>query len=126
MYTVKQVPRMKMMKVFLVALCRTMLASAFWLSIRLSNSLTIHGADYDRGAPRTYLGMTHKRDIDPFILVPIVIFHRGWKALAGNVRFVLRGDGFTRGFLARMVRRPAWIAWLLRPFSVGPVLRWLG
>lgn len=117
---------MKMVKMFLVALCRIILASAFWLSIRLSNSLTIHGADYDRGAPRTYLGMTHKRDIDPFILVPIVIFHRGWKALARNVRFALRGDGFTRGFLTRMVGHPAWLAWLLRPISVGPVLRWLG
>ncbi len=117
---------MNMVKTFLVALCRTILASAFWLSIRLSNSLIIHGADHDRGAPRTYLGMTHKRDIDPFILVPIVIFHRGWRALAPNVRFALRGDGFTRGFLARMVRRPAWLVWLLRPLSVGPALRWLG
>lgn len=117
---------MKMVKTFLVALCRTILASAFWLAIRLSNSLTIQGVDYDKGAPRTYLGMTHKRDIDPFILVPIVVFHRGWKALARDVRFALRGDGFTRGFLARMVGHPSWLAWLLRPLSVGPVLRWLG
>lgn len=115
-----------MAKKLLVALCRTILASAFWLSIRLSNSLTVQGTDYDQGAMRTYLAMTHKRDIDPFILVPIVVFHRGWKALARDVRFAMRGDGFTRGFLARIVRHPAWLAWLLRPLSVGPVLRWLG
>lgn len=117
---------MKVLKTFLVALCRIILASAFWLSIRLTTSLTIRGVKNDTGAPCTYLGMTHKRDIDPFILVPIVVFHRGWRALARDVRFALRGDGFTRGFLARMVARPGWLAWLLRPISVGPVLRWLG
>lgn len=118
---------MKIVKTFLVALCRMILASAFWLSIRLSTSLTIHGVKYDMGAPRTYLGMTHKRDVDPFILLPTIIFHRGWKALTRDVRFALRGDGFTRGFLARVMGgRPAWLAWLLRPISVGPALRWLG
>lgn len=118
---------MQLVKTFLVAICRTILASAFWLSIRLSTSLTICGVKYDTGAARTYLGMTHKRDIDPFILVPTIIFHRGWKALSSDVSFALRGDGFTRGFLARIMGgRPAWLAWLLRPLSVGPVLRWLG
>lgn len=118
---------MQLMKIFLVALCRTILASAFWLSIRLSTSLTIRGVKYDTGAARTYLGMTHKRDIDPFILVPTIVFHRGWKALSRDVHFALRGDGFTRGFLARIMGgRPTWLAWLLRPLSVGPVLRWLG
>ena len=117
---------MKVVKTFLVALCRTILASAFWLSIRLSTSLTIHGVKNDAGMPRTYLGMAHKRDIDPFILVPTIVFHRGWKALTRDVRFALRGDGFTHGFLARMVEHPRWLAWILRPLSVGPVLRWLG
>ncbi|HEY1353342.1 MAG TPA: hypothetical protein VGF67_27345 [Ktedonobacteraceae bacterium] len=117
---------MTMMNTLLAALCRTLLASVFWLSIRLSNSLTVQGTIYDRGAARTYLGMMHKRDIDPFILVPIVLFHRGCKAPGRDVRFALRGDGFTGGFLARIVRHPAWLVWLLRPLAVGPVLRWLG
>ena len=117
---------MKILKTVPVALCRIILASVFWLSIRLSTSLTIHGEKNDAGMPRTYLGMTHKRDIDPFILVPIVVFHRGWKALTRDVRFALRGDGFSRGFLARMVGHVGWLAWLLRPLSVGPILRWLG
>lgn len=117
---------MNRVKTLLVALCRTILAGVFWFLIRLGNSLTVKGASYDRGAPRTYLGMMHKRDIDPFILVPIVLFHRGWKALARDMRFAMRGDGFTRGFLARVASHPAWLAWLLRPLSVGPVLRWLG
>jgi len=117
---------MNMVKTLLVALCRTILASAFWLSLRLTTSVHVQGTAYDRGRARTYLGMLHKRDIDPFILVPIVVFHRGWKALAHNVRFAMRGDGFTRGFLARIVRHPAWLVWLLRPLSVGPLLRWLG
>lgn len=117
---------MKFLKSFLVALCRTILASAFWLSIRLSTSLTIRGVEHDACMPRTYLGMAHKRDIDPFILLPIVMFHRGWRGLAGDIRFALRGDGFTRGFLARITGDVPWLAWLLRPLSVGPALRWLG
>src|SRR5260370_42490137 len=117
---------MKRLQALLVALCRTIIASAFWLAIRLSASLKVSGGEHDTGMPRTYLGMTHKRDIDPFILVPTIVFSRGWKALAKDVRFALRGDGFTRGFLARMVVRPSWLVRLLRPLSVGPILRWLG
>jgi hypothetical protein len=117
---------MKVVKSVLVALCRILLASIFWLSIRLGTSLTIQGVNEDTGAPRTYLGMMHKRDIDPFILVPSIVFHRGWRGLAGDVSFALRGDGFTRGFVARMVGRANWLAWLLRPLAIGPLLRWLG
>jgi len=117
---------MKVLKTFLVALCRTIIASAFWLSIRLSTSLTVHGSEHDPAMPRTYLGMTHKRDSDPFFLLPPIVFRHGWRALVNDVRFALRGDGFTRGFLARITKRPAWLVWLLRPISVGPALRWLG
>ena len=117
---------MKVVKKVLVAFCRILLASIFWLSIRVGTSLTIRGVELDTGAPRTYLGMMHKRDIDPFILVPTIVFHRGWRGLAGDVRFALRGDGFTRGFVARMVGRSNWLAWLLRPLAVGSILRWLG
>lgn len=124
--TFQQVQGMIMIKSLLVALCRTILASAFWLSLRLTTSVHVRGTAYDRGRARTYLGILHKRDIDPFILVPIVVFHRRWNALAGNLRFAMRGDGFTPGFLARIVRHPAWLVWLLRPLSVGPLLRWLG
>ncbi len=117
---------MKKLQALLILLCRAIIASAFWLSIRAGASLKISGVAFDRGLPRTYLGMTHRRDIDPFILVPTIIFHRGWKALSSVVYFALRGDAFTRGFLARMVARPSWLARALRPLALGPVLRWLG
>lgn len=117
---------MKKLQTLLVFLCRIIIASAFWLAIRAGASLKISGVSNDRGFPHTYLGMTHKRDIDPFILVPTIIFHRGWTALASQVHFALRADGFTRGFLARMVTHPSWLARLLRPLTLGPVLRWLG
>jgi hypothetical protein len=117
---------MKLLKTLLVAFCRTILAGAFWLAIRLGNSLTICDVEYDRGLPRTYLGMTHKRDSDPVVLIPTIIFRRGWKGLASDMHFALRGDGFTRGFLARMVVRPTWLAHLLHPITLGRVLRWLG
>jgi hypothetical protein len=38
----------------------------------------------------------------------------------------MRADAFTRGFLARVVRRPRWFVWLLRPVTVRPVLHRLG
>lgn len=118
---------MKALKRLPIAICRVILASAFWLAVRLSYSLRIHGVKYDTGKARTYLGMMHKRDIDPFILVPTIVFHRGWKALTWDMHFALRGDGFTRGFLARIMGgQPGWLAWLLRPLAVGPLLRWLG
>ena len=117
---------MKKLQALLILLCRTIIASAFWLSIRAGASLKISGVAYDRGLPRTYLGMTHKRDIDPFILVPTIIFHRGWRVLVSEVYFALRGDAFTRGFLARMVVRPSWLARALHPLALGSVLHWLG
>jgi len=118
---------MKALKKFPIAVCRAILASAFWLVVRLIYSLKIHGVEHDTGKARTYLGMMHKRDIDPFILVPTIVFHRGWKALAWDMHFALRGDGFTRGFLARIMGgQPGWLARLLRPLAVGPLLRWLG
>ena len=117
---------MKVVKSVLVALCRIVIASIFWLTIRVGTSLTIRGIKQDTGVPRTYLGMMHKRDIDPFILVPTIIFHRGWRGLAGDVRFALRADGFTRGYLARMLGSANWLTRFLRPLSVGSILRWLG
>lgn len=117
---------MKTLKAILVALCRVIIAGAFWLAIRVGTSLTIRHVERETGAPRTYLGMAHKRDIDPFILVPTIVFHRGWKGLADDIRFALRGDGFTRGFLARIIGRPTLMARLLRPLALGTILRWLG
>ncbi|HXR65871.1 MAG TPA: hypothetical protein VN729_08105 [Ktedonobacteraceae bacterium] len=117
---------MRFVQTVFVAICRFIIAGIFWFSLRLSNSLTFHGAEQDTGEPRTYLAMTHKRDIDPLILVPALLFRRGWRGLAGDVRFALRGDGFTRGFLARILRRPNRLAWLLRSLSIGSILRWLG
>lgn len=118
---------MKILKAVFVALCRAILASIFWLAVRLNNPLKIYGVEHDTGMARTYLGMMHKRDIDPFILVPTIIFHRGWKAVAWDMHFALRGDGFTRGFLPRVMGgRPDWLARFLRPLALGPFLRWLG
>lgn len=117
---------MKKIQMLPVLICRTIIACAFWLSIRVGATLKISGVTFDKGLPRTYLGMAHKRDIDPFILIPTIVFHRGFRALAGEVHFALRADGFTRGFLGRIVKRPAWLAWVLRPLAIGPILRWLG
>src|SRR5579875_2735187 len=118
---------MKALKKFPIAVCRAILASAFWLVVRLIYSLKIHGVEHDTGKARTYLGMMHKRDIDFFILVPIIVLHRGWKALARDLHFALLGYGFKRGFLARsMGWQPGWLARLLRPLGVGHLMRWLG
>ncbi|HKV58341.1 MAG TPA: hypothetical protein VJO32_08660 [Ktedonobacteraceae bacterium] len=117
---------MKRLNAMLIALSRAIIVSAFWAATRLSNSVKVSGLQHDRGTARSYLAMSHKRDLDPLILLPSILFHRGWRALAGNVHFFLRGDAFSPGYLARMVMHPRWLSYLLRWLSVGPVLRWLG
>jgi hypothetical protein len=58
-----------------------------------------------------------------------ILFHRGWRSLTKEVRFAMRSDSFEPGFLARAVAVPRWIhafQRLVRPISVGPILRGLG
>lgn len=117
---------MKRLNAVLVAVSKAIIAGAFWVATRLSNNVKVSGVQHDRGNARTYLAMSHKRDLDPMLLLPTILFHRGWRALAGDVHFFLRGDAFSPGYLARMVMRPRWLSFLLRWLTIGPVLRWLG
>ncbi|HEV2583049.1 MAG TPA: hypothetical protein VGT44_19470 [Ktedonobacteraceae bacterium] len=110
----------------MLMICRAIIAGAFWIATRLSNEIKISGRQYDNGAARTYLGMTHKRDLDPMVLIPTLVFHHGWRRLRGELRFALRGDGFSPGYLGRIVMQPRWLSRLLRVLAIGPVLRWLG
>ena len=117
---------MKRLKSTLYALIRATIASAFWLSTRLLFDVEVHGLAYDPKASRTYYGMSHKRDLDPIVIVPAIVFHRGWRGLAGDVHFALRDDAFSPGYLARITMRPRWFARLIRRFTIGPALCWLG
>ena len=117
---------MKRFGSMLIAVSRAIIASAFWIATRLAYHVEIHGLNYDTRTSRTYLAMSHKRDLDPIVLVPTIVFHRGWRGLAGNVHFALRGDAFAPGYLARIVMHPRWLSFLLRFLSIGPVLCWLG
>jgi hypothetical protein len=119
-------PGIRLIAIVLIAVCRTIIATAFWIATRLSFHVEIHGLEHDGGLPSTYFGIAHKRDLDPIILIPSIMFHRGWRGLSGDVHFALRGDGFSPGYLARIVIEPRWISRFLRLLSLGSVLRWLG
>ena len=108
------------------ALGRFALAGLFATVPRLTVSINVHGLEHDTRAPRTFYAITHKRDFDAFVPVPILIAHRGRRALTRDLHFAMRGDGFQMGFLARIVQRPAWFARALRPLNVGPILRGVG
>ena len=97
---------MKRLESLLLAICRTIIAGAFWVASRVFHKVEIHGVEHDSGASRTYYGMSHKRDLDPIVIVPTVVFHRGWRGLAGDVHFALRSDGFSPGYLARITMNP--------------------
>ena len=105
---------------------RVLVEAILALAARAFCRIEFHGLDYDTRAPRTYLAITHKRDLDAMGPVPWLLLHRGWRAIAGDVHFAMRGDAFTRGFLARVLERPRWLVWLLRPVSVAAALRALG
>ncbi|MGZ3610117.1 MAG: hypothetical protein ACXVBU_08645 [Ktedonobacteraceae bacterium] len=109
-----------------LAICRAILASAFWVASRIFHKVEVHGVKHNTVMPRTYYGILHKRDLDPIIIIPTVVFHRRWMGLAGDLHFALRSDGFTPGFLGRLVMRPRLLSHALRFLSIGPVLRWLG
>lgn len=105
---------------------RLALAGTFVAATHLLYDVEVHGLELDAGLPRTYFAITHKRDLDSVAPVPLILAHRGWSALSGDVRFAMRADSMERGFLARMVLRPRWFSRLLRPIGVGPVLRGIG
>lgn len=117
---------MRRIRAALAAASRVIVGILLALAARASCRMEFHGLSEDTRAPRTYLAITHKRDLDAMGPVPWLLLHRGWRAITSEVHFAMRGDAFTRGFLARVVTRPRWLAWLLRPFSVGPVVRALG
>jgi hypothetical protein len=108
------------------ALGRVALAGLFATVPRLFYNVEVNGLDNDTSARRTYYAMAHKRDLDGIVPVPPILFHRGWRGLTSDVHFALRSDAFEPGFLARMVPHPRWLSLLLRPISVGPVLRGIG
>jgi hypothetical protein len=116
---------MGFLKRSLLGLGRAMIASAFWTSTRSLFDVEVHGLENDPKASRTYLGMCHKRDLDPIVLVPTILFHRGWRGLAGDVHFALRGDAFSQGYLSRITMNPRWFARIIRQLSIGPALQWL-
>jgi len=109
-----------------LAICRAIIASAFWIASRIFHKVEVHGVEHDAVTSRTYYGILHKRDLDPIIIIPTVVFHRGWRGLAGDLHFALRSDGFSPGYLGRLVMRPRLLSRALRLLSIGPVLRWLG
>jgi len=117
---------LKNLESVVLAICRAIIASAFWIASRIFHKVEVHGVEHDSFASRTYYGMLHKRDLDPIIIIPTVVFHRGWRGLAGDLHFALRNDGFSPGYLGRLVMRPRLLSRVLRLLSVGPALRWLG
>lgn len=114
------------MKQHVSALGRFALAGLFATVPRLTLSVKIAGLEHDTRAPRTFYVITHKRDADAFVPVPLLIAHRGWRTLPNDLRFAMRGDGFQVGFLSRIVQRPAWFSHALRPLNVGVILRGVG
>lgn len=114
------------MKQQVSALGRFALAGLFATVPRLTLSVKIHGLEHDTRAPRTFYVITHKRDFDAFVPVPLLLAHRGRQAFTRDLHFAMRGDGFQVGFLSRIVRRPAWFSHALRPINVGPILCGVG
>jgi hypothetical protein len=93
---------------------------------RIVCRMEIHGLERVRRDPVTYMAISHKRDLDTFGPVFPIVRARGWHALIHDVRFAMRGDAFTPHFLSRIVTHPRWLSWLLRPVSVGGLLRCIG
>jgi hypothetical protein len=108
------------------SLGRVALSALFATAPRLFYDIEVHGLVRDTGAPHTFFAITHKRDLDAMVPLPALLWHRGWSAITRDVHFAMRSDGFEQGFLARIVLHPRWFSWLLRPISVGAVLRSVG
>lgn len=117
---------MKYLKSALSAISRIVLASAFWTAVNVFHRVELQGLQNDNGMRPAYFAMCHRRDLDPMVEIPVVLRHRGWRALAGDVRFAMRSDAFSRGFLARIVLRPRWFAHVVRLIPLNAILRGLG
>jgi hypothetical protein len=108
---------------------RVTLAAAFATIPRVAFALDISGLEHARVQPPVYFAISHKRDLDTMAPLGRILFHRGRRSLTREVRFAMRSDSFEPGFLARAVAVPRWVRAflrLVRPISVGPILRGLG
>jgi|GEM_PF-571454 len=105
--------------------CRVAVAALF-VAPRLVYDIECHGLERVVGGKRTYFAISHKRDLDSFLPLPLLLGRRGWRALTEEVHFATRADAFTPGFLARLIQRPAWLSRLLHPINVGPIIHALG
>jgi 1-acyl-sn-glycerol-3-phosphate acyltransferase len=110
----------------LSAFCRIVLATIFWIAVRVWYDVKFYGLAYAANKSPAYFAMAHKRDLDPLVEIFPVLARRGWRALAGDVRFALRADAFVVGFLARLMSHPRWLIRILRHLAIGPLLYGLG
>lgn len=117
---------MRHCKLVLIALSRIVVAGIFWVAVRLFYSIEIRGSRHAKARYPIYFAIQHKRDLDPIVELPSVLFRCGWQALCGRVHFALGGEAFLPGFLARIVRRPRWFARLVGLIPLGEILRGLG
>jgi hypothetical protein len=114
---------------FWSAFGRVTLGAAFATVPRVAFALEVSGLEHARVQPPVYFAISHKRDLDTMAPLGRILFRRGWRSLTSEVRFAMRSDSFEPGFLARVVEAPRWVLALLRlvrPISVGRILRGLG
>lgn len=105
---------------------RLALISLFALVPRLFLKIEVTYPADTKAAPPTYFAIVHKRDADAMAPIPPLLRRSGWRSITHEVHFATRADAFVPGFLSRMVPRPHWFARMLRPLSVGAVLRGVG
>lgn len=108
------------------ALGRLAIVSLFAVAPRLFVELEASFPAEMMTAPHTYFAIAHKRNIDAMAPIPRLLWCRGWRGITHEVHFATRSDAFAPGFLSRMVPRPRWFSRMLRPISVGPILRGVG
>ncbi|HLI09323.1 MAG TPA: hypothetical protein VKV40_22365 [Ktedonobacteraceae bacterium] len=114
------------MSSYLRFLIRTVIVALFSFFSKRFFDIEVSGLENDPETIHTYLAISHKRDLDSIVSIPPLFFHRGRRALAGEIQFALRADAFERGYLARLLPRPRWLSHLLYPISLGPFLHWVG
>ncbi len=117
---------MNYLKIFVRVCSRFTLVGIFWAAIRITYSVEFHGLEHIKRKRPVYVAMAHKRDIDPIVEVPNIVARQGWRALAGDVLFAMRGDFLSPGFLSRIVLQPRWFSRVLRPLALEGILRIIG
>jgi 1-acyl-sn-glycerol-3-phosphate acyltransferase len=117
---------MKRFSLILDACLRISVAGIFWIVVRVFHVVKIRGLENDTGAQPAYFAMQHKRDGDPIVELASVVGHRGWRALARDVRFAMRSDVFYPGFLSRVVHRPRWLSSVLGLIPLKTILLHIG